>query len=94
MSHENFPGETRGSVQVSMAIVPEAEALNAPTGFGRQKPNTDPVLPPVRRSNRLEAPSVPRWVLAIGIGTIITLVTVVVILLVVVFVIVEGYGSS
>tara|TARA_B110000208_G_scaffold175486_1_gene221102 strand:- start:643 stop:771 length:129 start_codon:yes stop_codon:yes gene_type:complete len=42
----------------------------------------------------LEAPSVPRWVLAIGIGTIITLVTVIVILLVVVFVIVEGYGSS
>jgi len=42
--HPNFKGETRGSVLMSVTIIPKAEAEAKPVGEAQEEPNRDPYL--------------------------------------------------
>lgn len=62
MTHPNYGGP-QGSVELTVEIIPAAEARAAPVGLGREQPNRDPVLPEPKRPERSFNPINPaNWV--------------------------------
>lgn len=45
-NHKMKRNEYRGSLAVSVTIVPESETVTRPVGAGRDEPNSNPYLPP------------------------------------------------
>jgi hypothetical protein len=63
LSNSNFPGQSRGEVDLQINLLPIKEANKNPVGAAREKPNDDPFLPePVRKVRSLFSSSFMKWV--------------------------------
>ena len=50
LTHPNYPGEGRGTIECELDLLPEAQALKEPVGNKREEPNDNPYLPEPERN--------------------------------------------
>ena len=72
LSSSNFPGQSRGEVDLQINLLPLKQAEKNPVGAAREKPNDDPFLPePVRKVRSYFSSDFMKWVYRIIIFGVI-----------------------
>lgn len=63
MHHPNYMDGVQGRIELTVELVPAAEAAANPVGLGRDEPNRDPMLPEPKRPEKSFNPlRADKWV--------------------------------